>query len=177
MRRVLDSLYLVAGWAAAACLFAIFALVTIQILARLLDGAMRLAGQQAFGFIIPSIAEICGFLLAAASFLALAHTLIAGGHIRVGLVLVRIGPMVRRWVETFVALIAAAGAAYAAVALARLAWRSWQYGDVSYGIVPVPLALPQAVMALGLAVLTVALLDVAARAWRERRYIESGSEA
>ena len=177
MRRFLDFLYLGAGWTAAIALFLIFALVTVQLCARILDGLLRLAGQPALGFIIPSIAEICGFLLAAASFLALAYTLTVGGHIRVSLVLSRLGPSPRRGVETLVALVAAAGAAYATVALAKLAWRSWQYGDVSYGIVPVPLALPQATMAFGTAVLTIALIDVAVRAWRDRDYIQAGSEA
>jgi TRAP-type C4-dicarboxylate transport system permease small subunit len=176
VRRFLDGLYFYTGMAAAISLFLIFALVTIQICARLLDSALRVAGQPALGFIIPSIAEICGFLLAAASFLALGHTLVAGGHIRVNLVISRLGPIARRYVETFVALLAAAGAAYATVALARLAWRSWQYGDVSYGILPIPLALPQAVMTLGIAVLTIALLDVSVRAWRDKAFVEGGSE-
>lgn len=177
MRRFLDMLYLCAGVAAAIALFLIFALVTVQLCARMLDGLLRLAGQPALGFIIPSIAEICGFLLAAASFLALSHTLTVGGHIRVSLVLSRLGPSARRVVETFVALLAAVGAAYAAVALAMLAWRSLQYGDVSYGIVPIPLALPQAVMSLGTLVLAIALIDVAIRAWRDRAYIQGGAEA
>ena len=177
MRRFLDALYFYAGVAAAISLFLIFALVTVQLCARMLDGLMRLAGQPALGFIIPSIAEICGFLLAAASFLALAHTLMVGGHIRVSLVLSRLGPSARRYVETFVGLLAAASAAYAAVALARLAWRSWRFGDVSYGIIPIPLALPQALMTLGVAVLAVALVDLSVKAWRYRQYIQSGSEA
>jgi TRAP-type C4-dicarboxylate transport system permease small subunit len=177
MRRFLDALYFYAGVAAAVSLFLIFALVTIQLCARMLDGLMRLAGQPALGFIIPSITEICGFLLAAASFLALAHTLMVGGHIRVSLVLSRLGSAARRYVETFVALLAAAGAGYATVALAKLAWRSWQFGDVSYGIVPIPLALPQALMTLGVAVLAIALLDLSVRAWRDRTYVQGGPEA
>lgn len=165
MRRSLDMLYRAAAWAAAACLLAIFVLVMAQVSLRLLDAAMRLAGQRAFGFIVPSIAEICGFLLAEASFLALAHTLASGGHIRVGMLIDRLG-RARPVVEAGVALLATLLAGYATLAVGRLAWKSWAFNDVSYGIVAVPLWLPQGIMTLGLAILVVSLLDVAWRAWR-----------
>jgi TRAP-type C4-dicarboxylate transport system permease small subunit len=177
MRRLLDRLYRGAGVTAAGAIFLIFALVALQVSARLLDAGLRLVGVAPIGFIVPSIAEICGFLLSAASFLALAYTLTAGGHIRVGILVERLGPSSRRMVEAAVGLAACAVAAYATVALARLTWKSFVFNDVSYGIVPVPLALPQALMALGLAILAVAVLDVTVRAWREQTFLQSGPEA
>lgn len=159
MRRILDTAYRVAGYAAALALLVIFALVSIQVLARLLDEAMRMAGLTPLGFIVPSIAEISGFLLAIASFLALSYTLTVGGHIRVNLLIERLSPRHRRAVETAVGLAAAALAAYATVAVARLAHKSWTFNDVSFGFVAVPLWLPQGLMALGLALLTIALVD------------------
>lgn len=176
MRRLIDRTYAVAGVAAALSLFAIFALVGVQVLARLLDGLLRLAGADATGFIIPSIAEICGFLLAAASFLALAHTLAVGGHIRVGLVIERLSPGPRRIVEASVGMLALALSLFATYALAGLAWKSFTYDDVSYGIIAVPLWIPQATMTLGLAILSVAILDVTIRAWRRSQFLSS-SEA
>lgn len=176
MRRLLDITYAVSGWAAALCLVAIFSLVLTQILARLLDGALRMAGQPALGFIIPSIAEICGFLLAAASFLALARTLAVGGHIRIGMLIDRLPAGLRRWVEALVGLAAFGLACLATYSLARLTLRSLSFGDVSFGMVAVPLAIPQGVMTLGLAILAVAVLDVTIRAFRESRFLTGGPE-
>lgn len=176
MRSSLDMLYRSAGWAAAAAIFLIFALVGIQVSARLLDGAMRLAGLTPFGFIVPSIAEICGFLLAAASFLALAQALVSGAHIRVGMLVDRLPVSARRFTEAGVGLLAFGLALYATWSVGHLAWKSLAFNDVSYGIVPVPLWLPQGVMTLGLAILAIAVLDVTVRAWRERRFL-AGEEA
>ena len=176
MRSMLDTTYRGAGWAAALALFIIFALVAVQVLARLLDGMLKLLGQPALGFIVPSIAEICGFLLAAASFLALAHTLTVGGHIRVGVLIERLPTRVRRIVEAVVGLAAVGLGIYMTVAMAKLTWKSWAFNDVSYGFIPVPLALPQAAMTFGLGLLTVAILDVTIRAWRTRTFVDVGSE-
>jgi hypothetical protein len=41
----------------------------------------------------------------------------------------------------------------------RFAFDSWRFNEVSYGIIPVPLAIPQAVMAFGALALLVALID------------------
>lgn len=176
MRRFLDSTYRSAGWAAAICLFLIFALVSVQVSARLVDALLRLAGQHPTGFTIRSIAEICGFLLAGASFLALAHTLTVGGHIRVGVFIDRLPSGIRRVVEAIVGIVAAIIGAYMTVALARLTWKSWAFNDVSYGFIPIPLAVPQALMTVGLALLSVAVLDVTIKAWRKRDFLDSGSE-
>ena len=132
MRRFLDLTYRVAGYAAAFALLTIFSLVCVQVLARLLDGGMRALGLVPFGFIVPSIAEICGYLLAIASFLALAHTFAAGGHIRVNLLIEQLAPGPRRWIETAVGFAAAALAAYATVAVARLALKSWSMHSLIY---------------------------------------------
>lgn len=163
MRRLLDGLYLGAGVAGALAIFLIFLLVGVQVSARLLDALMRLLGLRAFGFIVPSIAEICGFLLAAGSFLALPYTLIRGGHIRIGMVVDRLPTAMRRYTEAVVGLVAAAIASYAALALGRLTAKSLSFNDVSYGIIPIPLALPQGLMTIGLVILAVAILDVS---WR-----------
>lgn len=176
MRRFLDALYRYAGWAAAISILMIFALVGLQVSARLLDAGLRLVGQRPLGLIIPSIAEICGFLLATASFLALAYTLTSGGHIRVSLLLHRVGPRARHVFEVLVGLCAIGLSLYMTVAMARLTLRSWNFNDVSYGFIPVPLALPQGAMTLGLAILTIALVDVTVRAWLHRKYVQS-SEA
>ena len=99
-------------------------------------------------FVILSLNEISGYLLAAASFLALAGTLKAGAHIRVTMVLGFMSERTRRFAEIW-----AFGFAAAACRLHDLAVRQFRLGvaafhEVSTGVVRVPLAYPQAVMAL-----------------------------
>jgi TRAP-type C4-dicarboxylate transport system permease small subunit len=91
VRRALDTLYRAALWASALCLVAIALTVGAQLFTRLLDGALALLHLPRTDFVILSLNEICGYLLAAASFLALAGTLKAGAHIRVTMVLSSLG--------------------------------------------------------------------------------------
>ena len=86
-RACLDKLYAATLWASALCLVAIALLVGAQLAGRLLDGALALLHLPRTDFVILSLDEICGYLLAGASFLALAGTLKAGAHIRVTMVL------------------------------------------------------------------------------------------
>ncbi|WP_195162903.1 TRAP transporter small permease [Mesorhizobium sp. NBSH29] len=177
MRNTLDTIYRLSGGAAAVSLFCIFALVCMQVGARLLDGVMRFLGMTPLGLIVPSIAEISGFLLASASFLALAYTLSIGSHIRVGLFVERLASGPRRIVEGLVGLLATGIAIYACVAMGGLAFKSWTYNDVSFGFVPVPLWLPQAVMTLGLAILAIAIVDLTVRNWRTGNFTKYETEA
>jgi TRAP-type C4-dicarboxylate transport system permease small subunit len=176
MRIFLDRLYAGAAIAAALAIFAIFVLVAIQVLARMADAVLILIGLSPFGLLIPSIAEICGFLLGGASFLALAWTLMRGGHIRVVMLLEVLPEGARRTSEGLIGLIAFVLSLYATGAMARFTWKSFIFNDVSYGIIPVPLALPQAVMTLGLAILTVAILDATIAVWRRGTPLPGGRE-
>jgi TRAP-type C4-dicarboxylate transport system permease small subunit len=159
MRRALERLYDGALWLAALCLASIAVMVGAQLAGRLLDGLLKLSGLAPYGFVILSLAEIAGYLLAAASFLALAGTLKAGAHIRVTMVLNVLGPRARRVVEFGAFAAAAVTGGYMTWQVGRFALDSWRFNEVSPGLIPVPLALPQAAMAAGLLVLTVALLD------------------
>ncbi len=159
MRRFLDTLYLAALWAAALCLATIALLVGAQLGGRLLDGALALLHLPRTDFVILSLAEISGYLLAGASFLALAGTLKAGAHIRVTMVLAMLGERARYFIEIWAFGAAAGGAGYMTWQFARFAYVSLRFNEVSTGVVRVPLAYPQAVMALGAAILTVALID------------------
>lgn len=159
MRHLLDSLYRAALWLAASCLVLIALLVGVQVLGRLVDAALKLAGFAPFGLVILSLSEIAGCLLAAASFFALAGTLKAGAHIRVTLALAALGERRRRALEIWALAAAAAFSAYIAWSLGRFAYYSWLFHEVSPGLVPIPLALPQAAMACGMVLLTVAFID------------------
>ena len=159
MRRALDLLYRVSGALAALFLVAICAIVLGQVGANLIDKIASLVTSRAIGLVIPSYAEFAGFFLASASFFALAYTLRAGGHIRVSLVIQHLGKKPRRGIELWCIAVAAALTTYFTVFMFLLVLESLEFGDVSPGMVPVPLWLPQSMMNLGLLVLTIALID------------------
>jgi TRAP-type C4-dicarboxylate transport system permease small subunit len=159
MRLFLDTLYRMALWLAALCLAAIALMVGVQLAARILDGALALVHLPRTEFVILSLNEICGYLLAAAGFLALAGTLKAGVHIRVTMVLGALGEGMRHYAEVVAFAAAAIGVAYMTWNLASFAWVSFQFNEVSIGVVRVPLRYPQGAMALGAATLTIALID------------------
>jgi TRAP-type C4-dicarboxylate transport system permease small subunit len=110
-------------------------------------------------FVILSLNEICGYLLAAASFLALAGTLKAGAHIRVTMVLSALGEGARYYLELWAFGFTAFAAGYTTWQFANFSWVSFSFNEVSSGVIRVPLCYPQAAMALGAAILTVALVD------------------
>lgn len=159
MRAALDRLYLVSGWLAALCLVAIALMVGAQLLGRIADGFLRLAGLRPYGFIVEGLAEIAGYLLAVSSLLALAPALKAGTHIRVSMLLSALGPRPRRFFELAAGTTALVFCAYMAWRMALLAVDSWQFNEVSHGLVAVRLAWPQAAMFAGLLIFVIALLD------------------
>jgi TRAP-type C4-dicarboxylate transport system permease small subunit len=159
MRRTLDWLYRISLWLAALCLAAIASLVGAQLAARILDGALALVHLPRTEFVILSLNEISGYLLAAASFLALAGTLKSGVHIRVTMLLNTLREDIRRYAEMMAFAGTAVAVAYMTWNLASFAWVSFQFNEVSIGVIRVPLCYPQAAMALGSAILLVALVD------------------
>jgi TRAP-type C4-dicarboxylate transport system permease small subunit len=159
MRRALDTLYATALWGSAFCLAAIALLVGLQLAGRLVDGTLALLHLPRTDFVILSLAEICGYLLACASFLALAGTLKAGAHIRVTMVLSSLGEGARYYAELWAFGFTALAAGYLTWQFANFAWVSFRFNEVSAGVIRVPLCYPQAAMALGAAILTIALID------------------
>jgi len=147
LRRLLDGLYDAAGSLAALFLVGTLAMVLIGIAGRLLH------------FHLPGTDAYAGYCMAAAGFLALAHTLKRGEHIRVTLILEHLGPSRRHAMELWALAAGALLAALFAYFSVRLAWQSWDFNDVSTGNDATPLWIPQVSMALGTVVLLVALVD------------------
>lgn len=162
MRRLLDGLYAAAGWAAALSILAIAAVVTVQVA---LNAMARVMGPG-WSVTIPSYADFAGFALAASTFLALAPTLRAGVHIRVNLLIRRLGPGAARLLEFPILGLATLVSGYATYYAGVILSESWRYGDTSPGIIPVPLWIPQIFMVAGLGLLTVALIDTLVEALR-----------
>ena len=147
MRRALDRLYDAAAWVAAAFLVG----TLLSVLAGIADRYLNLhwLGTDMYA----------GYCMAAAGFLALAHTLKKGEHIRVTLVLQSVGPRARRALEIFSLF----GAVVLSVAFAwysiELSLGSYRFHDISTGNDATPLWIPQIAMAAGTIVLAIAFID------------------
>ncbi|KEP70524.1 TRAP transporter small permease [Thioclava sp. BHET1] len=167
MRRFFDKIYLYSGGLAAIAILAICVLVTGQVCLNILA---RIGGPQ-LSFTIPSYADFAGYLLATASFLGLAHTLRHGTHIRVNLVISRLPERPRWALELLTLAIAAAVSGYAVWYAAALMLESQHYGDMSTGIVAIPIWIPQCAMVAGLALLTLAFVDTLIESLQARRAV------
>jgi TRAP-type C4-dicarboxylate transport system permease small subunit len=159
MRKAFDALYGAALFGACLSMVLIASLVFIQILARVLDRFVVLFGMPRFGFIVPSLAEIGGFLFIASAFLAMPAALRSAGHVRVTIALRYFGARGDRIMTGFVLLVALALAIFATWSVFELALSSFDRGSLSYGLVAIPLWLPQAIMTTGLGILVIALMD------------------
>lgn len=147
MRRLLDGLYNSAAALAALCMVGLLVMVMLSVVSRQMGFNVR--GTDAYA----------GYLMAGAGFLALAHTLKRGEHIRVTLILNALRGTMRKalevWSLAFASLLSAVMAFYSC----KLVWDSLQFNDVSTGVDATPLWIPQLVMAVGTVVLAIAFAD------------------
>jgi len=153
MRVFLTRLYQAAGILSASLIAAICLLVSAQII---LNGLGRLF-PGTFPTTIPSYADFSGFMLAGSTFLAMAYTLRSGGHIRVNLIVQRLPASFMLAAEALSLTLALLFTGIALWFSAALVQESLHYGDVSTGIIPVPLWIPQTPMVVGLGLLLIAL--------------------
>jgi TRAP-type C4-dicarboxylate transport system permease small subunit len=107
--------------------------------------------------------------MAAAGFLALAYTLRKGEHIRVTLLLQHSGRRTGRALEIWSHAVAVLITGVLAFYSSKLAWQSYTFHDISTGNDATPLWIPQLSMAIGTAVLFVAMSDEFVRLLRRRR--------
>ena len=147
MRNSLEFLYNAAGVLAAIFMIGTLAMVLASVLGRMMHFNLR--GSDAYA----------GYCMAAAGFLALAHTLKRGEHIRVTLILERLGIQSRHRLELVAHAIALFFSGMFAFFTARLVLQSYTFNDISQGNDATPLWIPQIAMALGAAVLFIAILD------------------
>jgi TRAP-type C4-dicarboxylate transport system permease small subunit len=147
MRKALDTLYDAAGYLAAFFMVGILFMVLASVVGRM--AGFNLRGSDAYA----------GYCMAAAGFLALAHTLKRGEHIRVTLFLDRFGGRFRRPLELWSHAVGTFFCAVLAIFSVRLVWTSRQFNDISQGNDATPLWIPQIGMAVGACVLLVAMVD------------------
>lgn len=147
MRRLLDTLYDGAAWLAALAMIGVLAMVLLAI-----------AGRQ-FNFHLPGTDAYAGYSMAAAGFLALAHTLKRNEHIRVTLLIGHVHGRTRRALELWSLACAVLLSGLFAFYSVRLAWQSHLFNDISTSNDATPLWIPQIGMAVGALILLVAFLD------------------
>ena len=147
MRKFLDALYDGAAWLAALFMVGLLVMVLLSIVSRLLH------------FHVPGTDAYAGYLMAGTGFLALAHTLKRGEHIRVTLLLGALKGGAKRAVEIWALAAASALALLSAFYSGRLAWQSHAFNDISTGNDAAPLWMPQLSMAVGTTILAVAFID------------------
>jgi TRAP-type C4-dicarboxylate transport system permease small subunit len=147
MRRWLDFLYDASAWLAALAMVGVLLMVLLSIVSRQV------------GFHVPGTDAYAGYAMAAAGFLALAHTLKRNEHIRVTLLLGRLRGGGRRALEMWALSASVLLGGLFAFFSVRLAWVSRSINDISTGNDATPLWLPQIAMAVGTVILLVALVD------------------
>jgi len=147
LRKSLDWLYMGAAWLAALCMVGVLSMVLLSIVSRLMN------------FYVPGTDAYAGYAMAGAGFLALAHTLKHGEHIRVTLLIGRFKGGARRGLELWALSVSVLLAGVMAVYAWRLVWQSHEFHDISTSADATPLWIPQIVMGIGTTILLVALLD------------------
>ena len=164
MRRSLYFLYDATAWLAALSMIGVLVMVLNSILGRLLN--FHLPGSDAYA----------GYSMAAAGFLALAHTLRKNEHIRVTLLIGRLTGGARRGLELWALTAAVLLAGLFAWFSLRLVWQSHQFNDMSTGNDATPLWIPQIAMAVGTVLLFVAFVDEWVQELRGLRVRDAGDE-
>ena len=144
--RILDGIYLAGGVIGALFLIAILVIIVMNM------------GARWFLIPFPGSTDYAGYCMAASSCFALAYALNKGSHIRVNLVLGRLGSW-RRYGEIWCYGVAAVMAlVFARYAIKANIW-SEKLNDISQGQDKMQLWIPQLSMSIGAILLAVALVD------------------
>ncbi len=147
LRSALDQLYDACAWAAALMMVGTLIMVVLGMVDRYVS--MNFRGTDMYA----------GYFMAAAGFLALAHTLKKNEHIRVTLILNAVPPKAKKALELWSLAVAALLAGLFAYYSIKLSYQSWDFHDISTGNDATPLWIPQIGMAVGTLVLLVAFVD------------------
>ncbi len=147
LRRLLDFLYDGAAWLAAVAMIGVLITVLMSVISRQM------------GFHVPGTDAYAGYSMAAAGFLALAHTLKRNEHIRVTLLLSKLPARGKHLIEMWALTIAVFLAGLFAFYSVRLAAVSRSINDISTSNDGTPLWIPQIAMALGTVILLIAFVD------------------
>ncbi len=148
MRTFLNTLYKWSGILSGLLII----LICLVILARVVG--------RWLGIVVPSSDDFAGYLLASASFLALAYSFRSGAHIRVNLFISRLSLNHTLLVERVVLVITTCLVGYLAWQLSNMVWESWAFEEVTSGYIPMPLWVVQLPMAIGMVIFFVSIADL-----------------
>jgi TRAP-type C4-dicarboxylate transport system permease small subunit len=161
----LHRLYFASGLLSAASLVLICAMIIAQVVARNLGSTVRDAE------------EFAAWAMAAAGFFGLPYALHCGSHIRVSAVARFVPESLHHAMEVLASVIGVLLAAYLAWYCTAFVIESFRFHEVSQGLVPVPMWIPQVPMALGSLLLAVAFGERLVRVLRHERFeIGDGEE-
>ena len=152
LRALLDGIDMLSrldGWLGAACLVTLTGLMIAEVVVRALSNVFPWVPAD-----IPVAWEYSSYLMAATFTFGAAMTLRAGGHIRVTLILARVSPAQRRWMETVLAALGVFFCGFLAWSMAYFTWRSFDSGQTSAGSGTL-MWIPQSVVTFGIVLLTV----------------------
>jgi TRAP-type C4-dicarboxylate transport system permease small subunit len=147
MRKVLDAVFLAAGWLAALMVLAIAVLMVGQSILR------------EFHVATGAVNDVVSWCCAAAAFLAMAHAFKHGDFVRVTLTMEHSSPAWQRRFELFALLVGSAATGYLAWWAVRFTYESWEFNEVAQGLLPMAMWIPQSSFAVGAVLLFLALLD------------------
>jgi len=165
MRKLLDGLYTGAAALAALFMVGLLIMVLLSIVSR--EVGFHVKGTDAYA----------GYLMAGSGFLALAHTLKKGEHIRVTLLLNALKGGARRGMEIWALAAATLLSLLFAFYSVRLAWQSHLFHDISTSNDATPLWIPQLGMAIGTVILAIAFIDELVLELRGQRQSAQSDEA
>ena len=148
----IDRLGRLDGWIGAACLAALTCFLLAEVGVRALSNIFPSVPGT-----IPVAWEYSSYLMAACFTFGAAMTLRAGGHIRVTLVLGRLGPTGRRALEFGAALVATCFTSFLAYAMVMFTLGSYGRGATSMASNTL-LWIPQAIVAFGIVLLALQFL-------------------
>lgn len=145
----IDALSRLDGWLGAVCLVTLTGLMLAEVAVRALSNIFPSVPAD-----IPVAWEYSSYLMAATFTFGAAMTLRAGGHIRVTLVLARVSPGTRRWMETVLAVLGVCFCGYLAWSMSYFTWRSFESGQTSVSSGTL-LWIPQAFVTFGIILLMI----------------------
>lgn len=159
MRKILDFIYRASGYLAAVFLFLIFAVVIIQVALNVINSVYTSISGHALGLMLPSYSDFAGYFLGAATFFALAYAMQKNELVRVSIVLNLANPKAQRVMEAICCIVGLALSLLMTYYFSILIMESYLYNDQSYGMVQIPLWIPQLPFVIGSGVLCIALID------------------
>ena len=165
MRRFLNALYDGAAWLGAIGMVG----TLVSVLAGVLD--------RQFAWSLRGTDMYAGYFMAGSGFLALAHTLKKGEHIRVTLILNALKGKARRALEIWALGAATLLALLFAYYSIKLSINSFEYNDISTGNDATPLWIPQITMGVGAVILAIAFIDELVLEILGRREVATTEEA